>query len=249
MPSFAARPCAARSFRAPSSWVPSFRAPRSISRSSQGASLDHAQLQGAMLDHASSRGRRSTTRQLQGASLEEAQLQGAMLAGAHLEGATLDDAQLRGAVLSQAHLEGASLQNAQLKGAILLERFVWRAEIRLEFAKDACVVNDAARQVVGRSVPGDQALDRRVDSRGQPAEQAAARIARLDPALALDREDEMAGPGAASSGRARRSRSAAAALPRNGSRPAALSTGRPMWPRASSIGSTGTRRRWRTIGR
>jgi uncharacterized protein YjbI with pentapeptide repeats len=154
-----------------------------------------AHLQGASLDFAS----------LQGASLDHAQLHGAGLFYVQLQGASLDRAQLQGASLDHAQLAGASLKEAQLQGASLWNVVAWRADARKAVWNDTrvgdpqtglkyvCSKNaepstcdwrpnlfNQLKQLIAKQVPEDDAGD------------AMERIEKLNPAKALEGEDEMA---------------------------------------------------------
>jgi hypothetical protein len=105
----------------------------------------------------------------------------------------LEGAQLQGAVLSSAGLQGASLGGAGLQGASLGKVFAWRADAREAAWEDTRVITPEAgpmsvasyeklKQLIAEQVPeGDKRRDamKRIEQR-------------LDPAKALEGEDEMA---------------------------------------------------------
>jgi uncharacterized protein YjbI with pentapeptide repeats len=187
----------------------------------QGASLDHAQLQGASLDVAHLQGAGLGDAQLRGAKLDAnlrgawlgfaelqgawlytAYLQGAVLVEVNLQGSELDEAHLQGALLKSAQLQGASLKGADRKGASFVDVCVWRTDARKAAWKDTMVARRetgpkvdkdhgcgwtaasfwALKQLIAKDVPeGDSRRD--AMNRIEPS---------LDPAKALEGEDEMA---------------------------------------------------------
>jgi uncharacterized protein YjbI with pentapeptide repeats len=184
----------------------------------QGAWLNHAQLQGARLDSAGLQGASLSGAGLQGASLSGAQLQGASLSGARLQGAELGDppssrpsvrtvepgVSRNGPVFSGfGGASDASLRGgAQLQSASIVDVCVWRADARQaawidtrvarpEIALKADTVPQCGwtaayfaelKKLIAEEVPEGAAKRAAMERIEQ----------RLDPAKALEGEDEMA---------------------------------------------------------
>jgi hypothetical protein len=159
----------------------------------QGAWLDYAQLQGAWLDNA----------QLQGASLLGAQLQGASLAQTQLQGASLDQAQMQGAWVSHVFVWRATAPKIEGGGTLVVAPETWpkydcypRAQFRLPPSHEQAVPCDwtvgsfaALKNLIEREVPDDR---RDWIPPYAPRNAALNRIATLDPAKPLEREQVMA---------------------------------------------------------
>jgi len=185
----------------------------------QGASLNRTHFQGAVLENAFLQGAWLDSTQLQGAWLDHAQLWGALLDWTQLQGATLDHAYLQGALLLNAELQGASLDHAQLEGASFRDVFVWRADARKANWKGTRLVNpetgpkqypeqsefranlEAGKFIHSKqwSVESFEKLKKMITEQIPESEElrhASAPIGRierrLDPAKALEGEEEMA---------------------------------------------------------
>jgi len=163
--------------------------------------------------------------QLQGAWFYNAQLQGASLNYTLLQGAFLDGAQLQGASLNKAQLQGAWLDYAQLQGASFVGVCAWRADARQATWKDTRVAHpetgpkaDKAsecdwpapsfaelKQRIAVDVPEGDKMRADMEGIGQ----------RLDPAKALEGENEM-GIGPLAKARRPRGRPMRKASPGNG---------------------------------
>jgi uncharacterized protein YjbI with pentapeptide repeats len=164
----------------------------------QGAWLDFAQLQGAWLDNA----------QLQGASLLGAQLQGASLVQTQLQGASLDRVQLQGAWVSDVFVWRATAPKVEGGGALVVAPETRpkydcyaRAQFRLPPSQEQAVPCDwtagsfaALKNLIEREVPEVRPDYARPDWIPPYAPRSAAlnRIATLDPAKPLEREEVMA---------------------------------------------------------
>jgi uncharacterized protein YjbI with pentapeptide repeats len=164
----------------------------------QGAWLDFAQLQGAWLDNA----------QLQGASLLGAQLQGASLVQTQLQGASLDRAQLQGAWVSDVFVWRATAPKVEGGGALVVAPETRpkydcyaRAQFRLPPSQEQAVPCDwtagsfaALKNLIEREVPEVRPDYARPDwiPPYAPRNAALNRIATLDPAKPLEREEVMA---------------------------------------------------------
>jgi len=161
------------------------------------ASLRNARLQGAVLNYT----------HLDGAMMDSAELQGASLKGTHLYGASLYDAKLQGALMDDAQLQGAYMDSARFDGASLQHVFVWRTAVEREYPggrivapkmepvfsgwanacqnKEVCAWNPekftALRALITEVVPD-----------GENRAQALRRIAVLDPATPIPKEEYLA---------------------------------------------------------
>jgi len=173
----------------------------------QGASLDGAQLRGAWLDGANLQGASLDGTLLQGASLDGTQLQGASLNGTQLQGAPLREAQLQGASLDGAQLQGALLDQAQVQGASFIGVCAWRADARQAAWEDTRVAHPetdpkpyevhgcgwtAASFVALQKLIADEIPEWEVPEVNDKDANLIRIIHRLDPANALEGEDEMA---------------------------------------------------------
>ncbi len=160
----------------------------------QGVFLDGAWLQGASLHGAALQGARLHEARLQGASLHEAQLQGADLSGAQLQGANLTDAQLQGASLDFARLQGVSLDHAQLQGASFIRVCIWRADARLAAWNNTMIEPPTADDIHRCDWTAGSFLNLKHQlPGGNDKSDTIKRIEqRLDPAKALEGEEEMA---------------------------------------------------------
>ena len=188
----------------------------------QGAWLSNAQMQGAWLGHAQLWGATLDWTQLQGARLDHAFLQAARLENAELQGASLDDAQLQGASFRdifvwradarKAHWENTRLVNPEtgpkqwpeqseslttLQAGKLPEAKQWSAELFEKLKKIIAYEVPEGEKLREASKTTEyilrpkMALEVKVGFKDRRA--ALERIEqRLDPAKALEGEEEMA---------------------------------------------------------
>ena len=170
----------------------------------QGASLDSTQLQGARLDHAQLWGAMLEWTQLQGANLDHAYLQGALLYNAELQGASLDKAQLEGASFRDVFVWRADARKANWKDTRLVnpetgpkqspEQSEFRANLEAgKFLKSkqwSAESFEKLKKMIAKEIPDGEELRAEASKIRRAAMERIEQ--RLDPAKALEGEEEMA---------------------------------------------------------